>query len=178
MCILSNVFWGNLEYFRSLGPYSNSMLHVLRLDESTEKSNLSPFFSSFLVRMFVLQQVPVYLTPERASELAIVSAHRREEPALNSGGGDDRGVGASVAEAAHQRQQKPLGEGDVDLIPALAGIHDERFHKLVKSSSPWSLVDYRRTFCEVDPFLANWCISRPSHVKAYLFPPASRVRKH
>ena len=102
------------------------MLHVLQLDEPTnEKSNLSPF--SFLVRMFVLQQVPVYLTPERASELAIVSAHRREEPALNSRRWRRRRrwrrVGASVAEAAHQRQQKLLDEGDVDLIPTLAGIH-------------------------------------------------------
>jgi len=84
--------------------------------------------------MFVLQQVPVYLTPERASELAIVSAHRREELALNGGGGGGGVVDVSVAEAS-QRQQKPLGEGDVDLIPALAGIHDERSHELVKSSS-------------------------------------------
>jgi len=42
--------------------------------------------------MFVLQQVPVYLTPERAFELAIVSVHRREEPALNGDG--DGGVDA------------------------------------------------------------------------------------
>lgn len=58
------------------------MVHVLRDSMNQPKNQISPLFP-FLARMFVLQQVPVYLTPERASELAIVSAHRREEPALN-----------------------------------------------------------------------------------------------
>lgn len=73
-------------------------VHVLRLDEPIEKSNLSalPFSRP---DVFVLQQVPIYLTPERASELAIVSAHRREEPALN-GGGDGGGGGDVDARAS------------------------------------------------------------------------------
>jgi len=134
MCALSNSCWKSIV----LGPCSsfNGTRIVTRWINRKIKSLCAlPFSRS---RMFVLQQVPVYLTPERASKLAIVSAHRREEPALNGGGGGggDGGVGVDVSVAeTSQRQQKPLGEGDVDLIPALAGIHDERSHELVKSSS-------------------------------------------
>lgn len=57
------------------------------------------------------------------------------------------------------------------LTPARVRIH--RFHAAEKPV----FADYRRVFCEVDPFLTDGRIARPLRA-ALPFPPASRIRKH
>lgn len=147
------------------------------------KNQISPSFA-FLVRMFVLQQVPVYLTPERASELAIVSAHRREEP---TGFEWRRRAAASMRHRRWSRTSSAKTarrREDFDLIPALAGIHDERFHELVKSSplGLWPIIDVpcaRLTLSwRASPYLAV-AFARRVYLFIFLFfSLASRVRKH
>lgn len=133
----------------------------IRLDEPTEKSNLSGS-SLFSYGCTILQQVPVYLTPERASELLQLFRSIGVKNRLwNDGGGVDT---RSVAEAA-QRQQKPLDEGDDLILPRLPESMTSGFTNGEKLPPPGrSLADYRRTFCEVDPFRRRHISRRPSRV--------------
>lgn len=99
------------------------------------------------------QQVPVYLTPERASELAIVSAQRREEPGLWEAAVACR-CSASLKPHNVGKNRRPAHEGDADLISGRPPPNSRRWKAK-------SLADYRRcTFCEIDSFLTDRRVSR------------------